>query len=449
MGHTLLLNKEAVFIMKSEINKIASGTDITSTTSPVDEKHKMKVVDKIVSLSGNKQIRSTVENLVDKMLKSEEPTEQLSRFKALLDNFIPLKEQAKFSVVITVDKEKGTWDYHFVIDEMFVRNNEEPQAFVSNDDVFLDFFKMAYPQDNQLLDELQIVLFNLFKKNLDLAELAFSMTVIDQSSSNPNTPDSTMAEKLAFIAEQYPDVHFVLEIEKGKSYKISIEFMSEEGNPQYRQILTIPFSPSVNDEDPLAFAKLWAVKIKMNTDFELYQDRNGLTIETLIEGNIECMADDETEQAAIRLVLNNPAYNSDNFVGIKKHSDSNRMIAVFKEGRELVFSNRTSTSNELRGARLTKYLQGTTYKSLYDIVSVGFKTEQDALFVTATGPSKHDFLDKPLEKFSQKDQEQIKQQLAVLPVGNTTFGKLWRIDTSTTDPKPSSLLPPEVLNRRV
>lgn len=165
-----------------------------------------------------------------------------------------------------------------------------------------------------------------------------------------------------------------------------------------------------------------------------------------MESNIQCMSDDRGVQENLRNSLDDPRFSSKNFVGIEPAPnedgkvDPSRFVALFRGEREddpplkLVFSDRVSTNNELRGSRLKDVLDKGDYGSLRDIVSDGHLTRSDVMLQYAGTPplleltsnlrfdSRRELVEH-LNGLPQKDT--ILEHLRSSTIGNTNFLELW------------------------
>ena len=66
----------------------------------------------------------------------------------------------------------------------------------------------------------------------------------------------------------------------------------------------------------------------------------GNTQQTFVNTCIETMSDEKTVRNELEQHLDDPAYSKDNFIGISPHQDPKKFVARFKNGKELVLSNR-------------------------------------------------------------------------------------------------------------
>lgn len=149
-----------------------------------------------------------------------------------------------------------------------------------------------------------------------------------------------------------------------------------------------------------------------------------------LESNIECMVDGKEKQAALSLILDDPAYSKANFIEIRNGSRDDVFIAYFAGGKELEFSNRASTNSELRGFLLKTALVNDEYSNLRELASDGHLTEKDVLLKYAMNVPFNNYYvplsDKTGEILNPMELEILKSEIAPIQLGKTTVGKLWR-----------------------
>jgi hypothetical protein len=149
-----------------------------------------------------------------------------------------------------------------------------------------------------------------------------------------------------------------------------------------------------------------------------------LTIENFIDGNLQCMVDNEAKRDQLRSLLDDSFYSKENFREIRTvGSDSRIFEAVFSNGTEektLEFSNRVGTIGEFRGEVLKGALQERSYKNLREFVSFGHLTEIDSLLRYTVTPCKSELGLVDSEKLIK-----LQAVLAEIKVGNTTLDKFW------------------------
>jgi hypothetical protein len=188
----------------------------------------------------------------------------------------------------------------------------------------------------------------------------------------------------------------------------------------------------------------------------LLQGEDTFSLESYIEANIQCMSDDRGVQENLKNSLDDPRFSRENFLGIEParkedgELDSSRFVALFRgEGKDdpplkLVFSDRLSTNNELRGGRLKDLLDKGVYGSLRDIVGHGHLTRSDVMLQYAGNPplleltsnlgldSRRELVEH-LNGLPQKDT--ILEHLRSMTIGNTNFLELW-FGNTLDGPKP-------------
>lgn len=275
-------------------------------------------------------------------------------------------------------------------------------------------------EDNKLLQGLYRACKQLNYPTDSLYHLVRTFTLLN-TTMDLSQIHSNIADKSRLIAACYPDLYCEIDLNNPMTcYEVSIS--DSLGGPRYR-IYENTLSTQHVYRDPCALENILVSKIVLKASSNLVSCKDSLSLQALIEGNIQCMVDDKQAQINLANILENSNYCSANFIGIKAHENSDKMLVLFKDGLTLELSNRGATKCELRGDILKERLSQMNYNTLYDIVSYGPKTEYDSLFVYALAPVRA-----TLEEIGDEILlDRVKVALAAIEVGNTTYGKLWNI----------------------
>lgn len=147
-----------------------------------------------------------------------------------------------------------------------------------------------------------------------------------------------------------------------------------------------------------------------------------------INANISCMVDGKEKQNSLKEKLEDTSYSKENFIGFKESKNpSETFIACFKNEKELEFSNRNPTNNELRGYLLKTALGNNNYANLMELVSKGHLTENDNMLKYALSITKNNCYNNLKHENLLNEQEMIilNKELSAMKIGNTTLDKLW------------------------
>ncbi|WP_440867930.1 hypothetical protein [Symbiopectobacterium purcellii] len=151
-----------------------------------------------------------------------------------------------------------------------------------------------------------------------------------------------------------------------------------------------------------------------------------------LNASIRCAVDGNEKQHALRAKMDDNAYGKKNLIDIGEGGDSSEFIAFFKENKEVVFSNRTSSNNELRGNNLMNLLLNGDYRNLREAFLSQYRTENDFLLKGTTQPTKRNFYDQVINNYPSLSKDEIfdlNDKIKNINVGNTTLGKLWGISS--------------------
>jgi hypothetical protein len=344
-------------------------------------------------------------------------TESLVQFQKL-SSLAKDEHQDKFSIDFMVDEENGTWGYALKIEQTVIRRaNDLPIA--GNMDFFA--YEAAY-QDQEVVNYIADVLQQEGERDVPgkMARLRESLAQINNEYVNLhsgfNISDTNRAEKIKAMTHYLPDgiqsLHPILDINEQNSYQFTIG----------EKIFYAAESISVEDES--ALLSLWAAKIEVDMKNDLYEFGSEHTRENMLDV-IQEMADLPAEQEAIRQILYEPGYSSDNFRGVTFIENGERMIAEFENNKTVVFAgpNRVSTNKEWRGEVLKTRLQMTSYANLHEFITSAYMTEDDNYFVSILTHS----VQENLSQAPPEIVESLKQQIATLEVGNTSLSTVFNI----------------------
>lgn len=395
---------------------------------------------------------ANIQRLLTEIMNASDESIALSRFEELRE-LAKFENQSKFKLSLQLNRE-DTYKCTFFIKDDELISLDLTKAFVQHEfakqDSFLQLCFKNYAEEAlpTVFSEDLALLKSFSKAARKLGGAAdFSMSLLLElmnlnQQAEAKTSATNMAKKCMLLAEAFPQLHCQIKVSGKDHYEFKI------GNEVDYSGQEKVFTAKLDSTDSVGFVHLWATTIRMDALFQLsfFEHSGGLSLDSLIEGNIQCMADDEKGREFIRSILNDPFYCSANFVEVKPHPQSNKMIAVFKgrdgnSNQELVFSNRESSKRELRGAILKHHLADTEYNSLYDIVSRGYKTEEDSFFIYVLTPTRLNLILNEVDRMAPEDAKAILKELAPLPIGNTTFGRAWPLPVDEDTVKiPNNLL---------
>lgn len=191
------------------------------------------------------------------------------------------------------------------------------------------------------------------------------------------------------------------------------------------------FEKTRNPEERNKISDFHAKNIVMKLQ-EAFIQTGDFSDKEFLNASIRCAVDGNEKQHALREKMDDNAYGQKNLLYINKGENPNEFIAVFKENKEIVFSNRISSNNELRGKNLMKLLLNGDYRNLREAFLSQYRTENDSLLKGTTQPTKRDFYDQVINNsfnLSTDEISDLNDKIKNINVGNTTLEKLWGISS--------------------
>lgn len=369
--------------------------------------------------------RQQVLILINQASDMTNPSQALASFYAL-KNLVKYEHQDKLSIEVKIHAD-CMCQYGLYVDK--VQLGQSATLSLDNDmftECVLDALAhnqlkmIGAEEDSKLLQELYFACKQLNYPTEGLYHLVRTFTLLN-TNIDLSQIHSNIADKSRLIAACYPDLYCEIDL---KNHMTSYEVLISDSlkGPRYRIYQNTLDTQQVY-KDPCALENILVSKIVLAASSNLISCKDSLSVQALIEGNIQCMVDGKQAQINLTSILEDANYSSANFIEIQAHENSDKMLVVFKDGLTLELSNRRATKCELRGDILKERLSRMNYNTLYDIVSYGPRTEYDSLFVYALAPVKA-----MLEEIEDEILlDRVKIALASVEVGNTTYGKLWNI----------------------
>jgi hypothetical protein len=375
------------------------------------------------------RIADAIEHLYEQITSAENsvaspgPARRLAGFETLKAWAGP-EHADKFKVGVALDQGVGKWSFDLKIDEQAIVSQSEidfetGHDFVAfQDAVLLDAFAAAVRQTPRPENEKIIT---------DLRE---QMAGMNADSSRPIRPDAEAARKFIAISAAMPldgppcqitfgDRSGSVAMPSGESYSLLIDEVPIHGN-QFTVGTNAHQRPEV-----AAAAILADVAHISNRSREILQDR-----EFFIQANVESAADSQADRNALLEHRHDKNFNSSTFKGARVVADDpSKFIATFGD-KELTLSNRAPTKGELRGEPMMRALRDTHYDNLNDVFAIGHLGPTDAMMLVAYSPSSGMLQALSQDVLDPRETLQVKQTLADIPLGNTTLGKLWRLETT-------------------
>jgi hypothetical protein len=408
------------------------------TTQSVDKAYQqMGFFEKIIDYFRGDVKFKAIETLVNE-IKNVEPiglaqkdshAEKLTKFEKL-SSLAKDEHRDKFSIDFSIDEDTHTWGYALKIEQTILY--QASGMFITDNMDFLAY-EAAY-QDQEMINYFTKVLQSKgddesVGRAVDLrkALLEVNNSYVNQLS-GLDYSDINRAEKFKVMADllpvTIPELRAELTIKKNVYRENTYEFTL--GGKVFYGAPPLPNTHEAKE----ALISLWAAKIHFDMKNALYEAN---TKERFSESNmlnkVEEMADLPEEREIIRAALKDPAYSSDNFVGITTEEDEQKMSANFKENKKLVFAGpaRDSSNKELRGEMLRDLLQTTRYDNLYELITSLYLTENDSDFYRVIDSSIETNLLEARKSLEEREMESLNQQIAPIEVGNTSIAMLLNI----------------------
>ncbi|MBW3517305.1 hypothetical protein KO537_21685 [Shewanella sp. NKUCC01_JLK] len=209
-----------------------------------------------------------------------------------------------------------------------------------------------------------------------------------------------------------------------------------DNGEQWRMLLSIggrTIYQTDNRDIDTHFYQVAAVKTTITASDDLRKMASSLTLEKYIEGNIQCMSDNQVVQQALRNSLTDPRFSSEKFTGILPNdSEAATFVAQFGD-LQWTFSNRAETNGEFRGGLLKNALSSNDYKNIGDLVAKGFMSCEDNFLRYAVTPSRYELLNY-VTAHGMEDEGLIRV-LYQAKVGNTNLGALYGLPAPKDAPQ--------------
>jgi len=383
------------------------------------EAQTMGLLDRVIDFFRGGVKRAAIETAFKQITAADQDhgnnleAKQLARFEALRAMAKP-EHAGKFSVDVAIDQQAGKWSYAFSIDGTRMASKVEIPLGKGHDYV-------AY-QDASILGRTMQVLVDAKRTDaLDAVDrLRSEFASRNSEQQEIRAFDADAAGKFTLLAQTLADVRLPMEVKvTGRdAYALSI-------NDQI--VHSGQLQPEEKDHEG-QFVDVIAARVHIAKN-EIYRNFEEVLSnpQSLIDANVQCMVDGENEQEALRSKLTDPAFSRAAFTGFRDSKDGATFVAVFGK-QELTFSNRIATNNELRSDRLKTILQESNYSCLEDITKRGHLTESDPMLLYAYTPGKYDYFGVHKELMSNDECARLDKAIAVIAIGKTTLGALWKLD---------------------
>ncbi|MBI9091429.1 MAG: hypothetical protein JEZ12_19635 [Desulfobacterium sp.] len=177
------------------------------------------------------------------------------------------------------------------------------------------------------------------------------------------------------------------------------------------------------------FSPRQSIVTQMKGQFKNYLEENIKLTSTpkdkFVTDCTQDMVDAAPDREVLKGKLNNPDFSSEKFTGIEDHpSDPSKFITKFGENK-LEFSNRSSSNGEFRSDNLKQKLGESKYENLAEMIGQSHMTKDDSLLCYATNLAVNMLHgDINSENMSPKDRVALRQEIATVPVGDTTVGEV-------------------------
>lgn len=209
-----------------------------------------------------------------------------------------------------------------------------------------------------------------------------------------------------------------------------------DNGEQWRMLLSIggrTIYQTDNRDIDTHFYQVAAVKTTVTASDDLRKMASALTLEKYIEGNIQCMSDNQAVQQALRNSLADPRFSSELFTGVLPNdSEAATFVAQFGD-LQWTFSNRAETNGEFRGELLKSALYSGGYRNLGDLAAKGFMSSEDNSLRYAVTPSRYELLN-CVAAHGMED-EGLTRVLYQAKVGNTNLGALYGLPAPKDAPQ--------------
>jgi hypothetical protein len=383
------------------------------------EAQQMGLLDRVIDFFRGGVKREAIETAfkqitaADRDNVSNPEAKQLARFEALRAMSKP-EHAGKFDVDVVLDQQAGTWSYAFSVNgTQLVSKTDIP---VSNGHDYVDY------QDASILGRTSQALVDAGHTDaLDTVDrLRSEFAARNGAQPDIRAFDADAAKKFTLLAQALSDTRLPLEIQVNsrEAYAFSLN-----GQVVHSGLLQAEEQDSEGQFVDVIAARIQIAKDKPYLDYEEMLSNP----KSLIDANVQCMVDGQKEQEELYSKLTDPTFSKATFTGLKESDDGATFVAVFGD-KELIFSNRMASNNELRSDRLKTALQESNYDCLADITKRGHLTEADSMFLYSYTPAKHEYMGSHKEFMAANESERLDKAIADIKVGNTTLGALWKLN---------------------